>query len=107
MKQSSKKTTTKGKGTKAKAVAPKAKTPAPKKANGKVSQLDAAVQVLKAKGEPMNCKAMVEAMLAKKLWSTDGKTPAATLYSAILREITTKGSEARFKKTDRGHFTLK
>src|SRR6267142_2818689 len=100
MKKSSKKTTTKGKGTKSKAAAPK-------KANGKVSQLDAAVAVLKAKGEAMNCKGMVEVMLAKKLWSTDGKTPAATLYSAILREITVKGSEARFKKTERGHFTLK
>ncbi len=41
------------------------------------------------------------------LWKTGGKTPAATLYSAILGEITTKGSEARFKKTDRGQFTLK
>ena len=92
--------TTKGKGTKAKAAAPK-------KGNGKVSQLDAAVQVLKANGEAMNCKAMVDAMLEKGLWKTGGKTPAATLYSAILREISTKGSESRFRKTDRGQFTLK
>lgn len=35
-----------------------------------------------------------------------GKTPHATLYSAILREIATKGNEARFKKTERGHFTI-
>jgi hypothetical protein len=26
------------------------------------------------------------------------------LYSAILREIQVKGKEARFKKTERGHF---
>ncbi len=104
MKKSSKKSTTKGKSTKAKDAAPKTKAP---KANGKVSQLDAAVAVLKAKGEAMNCKGMVEVMLAKGMWKTDGKTPAATLYSAILREITVKGSEARFKKTDRGQFTLK
>lgn len=103
-KKNTKKTTTKGKSTKAKAAAPKAKVP---KANGKVSQLDAAVQVLKAKGEAMNCKGMVEVMLEKGLWKTGGKTPAATLYSAILREITTKGSESRFRKTDRGQFTLK
>jgi hypothetical protein len=100
-KKSTKKSTTKGKGT------TKTKAQAPKKANGKVSQLDAAVQVLKAKGEAMNCGAMVAVMLEKGMWKTGGKTPAATLYSAILREITTKGSEARFKKTDRGHFTLK
>ena len=28
------------------------------------------------------------------------------LYSAILREIGTKGKEARFKKTERGKFAL-
>jgi hypothetical protein len=54
----------------------------------------------------MNVKAIIEAILAKKLWSTNGKTPAATLYSSILREIQKKGSEARFKKVDRGQFAL-
>jgi len=34
------------------------------------------------------------------------QTPAATLYSAILREIKTKGKEARFKKSDRGQFVI-
>ena len=32
------------------------------------------------------------------------KTPHATLYSAMLREISTKGKDARFKKTERGKF---
>ena len=49
---------------------------------------------------------MVEEMKDKGLWSTTAPTPAATLYSAILREITTKGRESRFRKTDRGHFGL-
>ena len=71
----------------------------------KVSCLDAAALVLKDKGEPMQCKQMVEAMFAKKLWTTDAPTPAATLYSAILREMK-KGKDSRFKKTDRGHFAL-
>ena len=44
-------------------------------------------------------------MLDKGLWTTGGKTPHATIYAAILREIQTKGGEARFKKTDRGLFT--
>ena len=30
--------------------------------------------------------------------------PASTLYSAITKEISTKGKESRFKKTDRGRF---
>jgi hypothetical protein len=75
------------------------------KTEKKLSLLDAAAQVLKAKGEPMTCGAMVEAVMAKKLWTTDAPTPAATLYSAILREMK-KGKESRFKKTDRGHFAL-
>jgi hypothetical protein len=71
----------------------------------KLSQLDAAAKVLTESREPMNCKRMVEEMTTKGYWtSPGGKTPHATLYSAILREIATKGREARFKKTERGHF---
>ena len=41
----------------------------------------------------------------KGYWTIPGgKTPAATLDSAILREIGTKGKEARFTKTERGKF---
>lgn len=70
-----------------------------------LSALDAAAQVLAASKEPMNAKEMIDAMAAKGLWTSPGaKTPHATLYSAILREIGTRGKEARFKKTDRGHF---
>src|SRR5688572_13270079 len=44
----------------------------------------------------------------QKYWaSPGGKTPAQTLYSAILREINTKGRDSRFKKTERGLFTVK
>jgi hypothetical protein len=90
------------KGTKAKAVTTKAKS------NGKLSALDAATKVLAENKEPMNTKSMIEAMAAKGYWkSPGGKTPRATLYSAILREIDTKGSEARFKKSDRGMFMLR
>ena len=81
------------------------KTPA-KKAGGKMSQMDAAIKVLQAAKEPMTCKAMVEAMAKKKLWhSPGGKTPEATLYASILRDLK-KGKDARFKKVDRGQFAL-
>ncbi len=72
----------------------------------KVSSLDAAYEVLKAKGEPMTCGAIVDEMLAKGMWKTGGKTPAATLHAAICREIATKGSESRFAKTGRGLFAV-
>ena len=80
--------------------------PAPK-ADGKLSAIDAAAKVLGEAKEPLNTKEMIEAMAAKKYWtSPGGQDAAATLYSAILREIQTKGKEARFKKTERGKFAL-
>ncbi len=88
-------------------MAAKKKTTARKQAKGAMSQLDAAVQVLAASAEPMSTKQMVEAMAQQKLWTSPaGKTPHATLYSALLRELQKKGNDARFKKSDRGKFTL-
>ena len=87
--------------------APAKKPAVKKKAAGKLSQLDAAVKVLSESKEPLTTKQMIEAMAAKKYWtSPGGKTPQATLYSAILRELQNKGKEARFRKVDRGQFTL-
>ena len=76
-----------------------------KKRDG-MSGLDAAAKVLAEAGKPMNCKEMVETMLTKGLWKTGGKTPASTIYAAIIREIAKKGKDARFRKTDRGLFEL-
>jgi hypothetical protein len=71
----------------------------------KLSALDAAAQVLAECGGSLNCQEMIAAMAAKGYWtSPGGKTPAATLYSAILRELATKGPSARFVKTQRGQF---
>ena len=73
----------------------------------KLCAINAAAQVLADAKEPMACKELIEAMEKKGLWtSPGGKTPHATLYSAILREINAKGKEARFKKTDRGQFAI-
>ena len=69
------------------------------------SALDAAAEVLRKAGKPMRSQELITAMAEQGLWSSpNGKTPAATLYSALLREIQQKGSETRFKKTDRGQF---
>ena len=70
------------------------------------SGLDAAATVLAEAGEPLNTKTMVERMLAKGLWKTGGKTPASTIYAAIIREIALKGAGARFRKVERGRFEL-
>jgi len=87
--------------------AKKAKVPKEPK-DKKLSAIDAAAQLLSASKEPMNAKEMIEAMAAKGLWtSPGGKTPWATLYSALIREIALKGKEARFVKTERGKFAAK
>ncbi len=81
-----------------------AKTAKPKKP----SALDAAAKVLGESKEPLTTKEMIDAMQAKGYWkSPGGKTPDRTLYSAILREIVVKKAESRFKKSERGKFTLK
>jgi len=109
MSSSKKHPKTKGHSKKAKPEKPEAAAaPATAKpaGDGRMSGLDAAAKVLAEAKEPMNAKAIVEAMLAKGLWQTEGKTPAATIYSAMFREIKAKGAEARFKVVERGKFTV-
>jgi hypothetical protein len=76
------------------------------RADGTMSCLDSAAKVLGQAGEALDCKTIVERAIAKGYWRTNGKTPAATLYAAILREMQKQGKAARFIKTDRGRFAL-
>ena len=71
-----------------------------------VYEVPAAVaEVLTETGTPMNCQEMIQVMAGRGYWSSPGgKTPAATLYSAILRELQKKGNDARFVKAERGKF---
>ena len=95
------------KATKKRATVAKPTAKESKPAGKKLSQIEAAIQILGKSKDPMNCKAMVEAMQVQGLWSTPGgATPEATLYASILREINGKGKDARFKKVDRGLFAL-
>ncbi len=70
-----------------------------------LSALDAAAKVLGETGKAMNCQELIEVMAAQGYWkSPAGKTPSATLYASLIKEIATKGKESRFQKTDRGTF---
>jgi hypothetical protein len=70
-----------------------------------LSALAAAARVLEETQQAMNCPELIEAMAAKGYWSSPaGKTPAATLYAAIAREIKTKADQARFQKAEPGRF---
>ena len=74
-------------------------------AEKRLSAISAAARVLADAGKPMRAKEMIEAASAKGLWSSPkGKTPEATLYAAIIREIAAKGKAARFSKVERGLF---
>lgn len=81
----------------------KAQKPAKSK---RLSCLDAAAIVIAdANGTPMRATELIAEITKRGLWSSPiGKTPEATLYAAIIREIAAKGTEARFKKHDRGLF---
>ncbi|HYW79200.1 MAG TPA: winged helix-turn-helix domain-containing protein [Thermoguttaceae bacterium] len=78
----------------------------PKKAKAKMSGLDAAAKVLLEAKKPMGTKQIVEVAFAKKYWQSGGKTPAATLYAAIIREIAIKKKDSRFRKAGRGKFSI-
>ena len=77
------------------------------KTKTKLSALDAAAKVLGEAGEPLGSKEMIESMAQKGYWTSPaGKTPHATLYAAITREVNAKGAKSRFKKAERGKFAL-
>jgi hypothetical protein len=72
-----------------------------------LSCVSAALKVLGESSEPMNAQELITAMEAKSYWSSPGgKTPHATLYSAILRDLA-KGDDSKFVKTERGRFTVR
>jgi hypothetical protein len=70
----------------------------------KLSGLNAAAEVLAKSKEPLRAKEICERAIAMG-WKTNGQTPEATLYAAMIREIAAKGKDSRFAKTDRGLFT--
>lgn len=80
---------------------------APTTPEPKLSALDAAARVLKETGIAMTTKELIGAMAAKGYWSSPtGKTPSNTLYSALMREVNTKGEQSRFRKAGPGRFGL-
>ena len=98
-----------GTGAKRAAEVAKEAKPAKPAATGKkrgMGVLDAAVRVLQEAGKTMNCADIVKVALEKGYWKTSGKTPAATIYAAIIREIGKKGAASRFRKVERGQFAL-
>jgi short subunit dehydrogenase-like uncharacterized protein len=85
----------------------KAKTK-PGAGDKKLSAINAAHKVLAESGKAMNTQELIATMTEKGLWtSPGGLTPAATLYSANLRELKAKDSESRFRMTEKGKFAAR
>lgn len=73
----------------------------------KLSLLDAAVEVLKTSGQPMNTREIVKAATESGLWiPTACRTPEQTLYGSIFREIATKENPRIAKAGQKGKFIL-
>ena len=81
--------------------------PVPAASPAKLSALDAAARVLSESKQAMTCPELIAAMAAHGYWTSPaGKTPQATLHAALTREIKIKKDQSRFRKTQRGKFTL-
>lgn len=72
----------------------------------RASLLNLAAQVLAKSKQPLSCKELVTMVMANHGWTSSGKTPEATLYAAIIREISKKGEAARFVKSGPGKFRM-
>jgi len=71
----------------------------------RVGALTAAAMLLADRGKPMRVREMIAALSERGLWtSPNGKTPEATLYAAIIREIAANAKASRFVKVERGLF---
>ncbi len=73
----------------------------------KLSAVAAAAKILAETGRAMTCKDLIATMAAQGYWTSPaGKTPEATLYAALAREIKVKKDQSRFRKSGRGTFAL-
>ena len=73
--------------------------PAPAAPARRMSLVGAAVVILRAHQYELPVRDIMRRITESGLWSSPaGKTPEQTLYSAIIREIAAKGTNARFRR---------
>ena len=78
-----------------------------KTSGGKLSGINAAYEVLREAGEPLNIKQIMEQIIARNLAKLNGKTPHSTISAALQMEIKRKGDASRFEKAGKGLFRAK
>ena len=72
-----------------------------------LSILDVAAIVLRESKTALTTREIIALVVVQKLWQPSGATPWATLNAALNRDIQANGTQSRFKKKERGHFTLR
>jgi restriction system protein len=68
---------------------------------------DAAVQILKNAGKSLHAKEIAERMIEAGLWSSDGKTPEATVSARLYSDIKKHGDQSTFVKVAAQTFFLR
>jgi len=88
--------------------AAKSKKSSAKKTKKKGSMLDAAEFLLEEAGDSLHYKILTREAISRKLIDTAGSTPEQSMRSAISRDISRKGDNARFFRDPKkkGHYRL-
>ena len=68
---------------------------------------DAAAYVLKDEGKPLHAKEITRRIIDIGLWSSNGKTPDATVAARLYREIKKHGERSTFVQTAAATFDLR
>jgi len=69
--------------------------------------LEAAHRILREARKPLSCQQIIDRMIKRKFWRTEGATPQNTLNAAMARDISANGVKSRFIKTGRGLFAAR
>ena len=67
----------------------------------------AATEVLKKAKTPLHAKAIAEQIIASGLWTSDGKTPEATVSASLYSDIKKNGDKSTFVKVGPQTFALR
>ncbi|WP_195910333.1 winged helix-turn-helix domain-containing protein [Olavius algarvensis spirochete endosymbiont] len=68
---------------------------------------DAIKQILKEAGKPLHAKEITEQIIEAGLWSTDGKTPEATVSARLYSDIKKHGDQSIFVQVAPRTFSLR
>lgn len=72
-----------------------------------MNSLDAVEAILAEANKPVHYKELTERILANGLWSTEGKTPDATINAQLAVNIKKRGNNSLFQRTGKGIFALR